>query len=228
MNSLESQEKTIYTYLQPFLSAQGYEAVSTGAAATGISTQGLPAPGKEFRKATSGGFKSVLFTFSSEGDRQVLNLHLGVRFNIIESLVSQFLEEDGPVEEQHTLIASPHRFNHPPLPGFLLTDESSLHFACKQIGEFMQKKGFRFLNTFDNLKCVDASINRKPHLPSPYMHNQIHRCFKGIALARLLQRTNFETLCSVYRNYLLEKCGPEKVIVNYNRLVTYLKCFSFN
>lgn len=234
MNSLELQEKTIYTHLMPFLSEQGFQMVNPqpgigGGERWGIAVHGIAAPGKEFRKSTPGGFKSVMFSFGSNEGEQVLNVHLGLRFNIVESLVSQFLREDGDHPEgQHTIVASLHRFNHPPLPKLVLTDESSLQLACKQIREFMQKKGFRFLNTFDKLKRIDACLNREPFLPSPYIQNQIHRCFKAIIMARLLQRTNFEALCAVYQNSLQNQKTSEKVLENYQKLVTYLRYFSFN
>lgn len=197
----------------PFFSEQGYEVISSG---------------KEFRRITPNGFRSTLFSLSKTEDQQLLDIHLGIRFDIIENLVTQFLKEANLPTEDHTILASPHRFNRPPLQRFLLTDEPSLQLACTQIKDFMQKKGFRFLNTFHKLKRIDAVLNRKPQRISPYVHSQIHRCFVGITLARLLQRTDFELLCVIYGNYLYSQRVSEKVMESFQKLVTYLKCFSFN
>lgn len=214
MNSLQLQDQSIYKLLQPLFQSQGYELI--------------PAK-KQFRKRTGNGYRSVIFSISGKTDEQILDIHFGLRFDIIENLVQQFL--DGTSQEEkdsNTVVVSLHRLKRPPLQQFIISDASGLHEACKEISEFMLDKGFRFLQTFDKLRKVDAKINRKPQAPSPYMHNQIQRCFKGIVIARLLQRNDFEMLTTIYRNYLYSQWAPAHIMDNYNRLVNYLKCFSFN
>lgn len=213
MNSLEIQEKTIYNYLQPYFFTQGYQVLS---------------PRMEFRKVSETVHKSILYSICQRDGQQVLDIHLGIGFPMIESLVSQFMRESEIPAESYIIKATPYRFKRPPLPRFVLTDEGSLAEACKQIKEFMQKKGFRFLNTFGKLKRVDAVINRKPMVESAYLHNQLYRCFVGITLARLLQRTDFDSLCIDYGNYLYSQRVPEKVILCFDKLATYLKYFSLN
>lgn len=213
MNSLELQEKTINTILVPFFSNQGYQAMPSG---------------KEFRKITSNGFRSILFSLSIQENQQLLDIRLGTRLDIIENLVAQFLKQADSPPESHTILASPHLFNRPPLNRFKITDEASLQLSCNEIKDFMQKKGFRFLNTFTKLKRVDAVLNRKPDVPNPYIHNQIHRCFIGVTLARLLQRTDFQLLCVVYGNFLYSLGASDTTMESFQKLVTYLNCFSFN
>lgn len=214
MNSLQLQDQSIYKLLQPLFQAQGYE---------------LIAAKKQFRKRTRNGFRSVIFSISGKADEQILDIYFGLRFDVIENLVQQFL--CGPAQdekESNTILVSLNRLKEPPLQRFIITDTSSLHDACKEISEFMQDKGFRFLQAFDRLRRVDAKINRRPQAPSPYMYNQIHRCFKGVVIARILQRNDFEMLTTIYRNYLYSQWAPAHVMDNFNKLVNYLKYFSFN
>lgn len=214
MNYIQIQDKSIYKLLLPVFESQGYE----------------PLPAKnQFRKRTAKGFRSVIFSVSGATNEQLLDIHFGVRFDIIENLVHQFLSEPRFLEkESNTIIASLPQLKHAPIGQFFIPDKISLERACDEIAIFMQEKGFRFLDACDSLRRIDAKINRKPHQPCLYMASHIHRCFKGIIIARLLQRNDFETLITIYKNHLCSRRASSRTIENFNRLVTYLKCFSFN
>lgn len=213
MSSPEIQENLIYNQLQSFFFEHGYESVT---------------PGMEFWKVADTSDKCILFSVCSQQGKQTLEIHLGIRFKIVQSLVSQFLTNSEMFAENHTIKATPHRFNRPPLPRFVLTDDASLILACRQIKDFMQKKGFRFLNTFARLKRADAVINRQPLLQSSYVEDQIYRCFIGITIARLLQRTDFETLGEIYGKVLENRMVSGEITDNYRKLLNFLKYFSLN
>jgi hypothetical protein len=214
MDILQLQEEHIYNYLQPVFSRHGYEKISSK---------------KQFRQQSLHGFKNVQFSLSRDANGQLIKVKLGVRLNKVEGLVEQFLEgtEEQPADNQ-TVVASLSRIYNSEKTSYLLINESSLQHTCQEIAGFMQKKGFRFLELISKLRHIDALINRKPVLPSPYMYNQMHRCFKGIAIASILHRTDFEKLVSVYNNYLYHQWAPREVIDSYTRLVNYLRYFSFN
>lgn len=214
MNSLEIKETLIDSHLKSLFYANGYQPASPG--------------GMEFRNVSDTSAKGILFLVYRQEGLQMLDLQLGIEFKMIASLLSPFMSKTGLPAENYTLKATPHQFNCPPLQRFMLTDEASLQLACRQIKDFMQKKGFRFLNTFDKLKRADSVINRKPHQHSSYLPNQVYRCFVGITMARLLQRTDFETLGVVYRNYLYSHKAPERVTEGFQNLLNYLRYFSFN
>lgn len=214
MNILHLQEQQLYKQLQPVFNAQGYEAI--------------PAK-KQFRKSNGSGFKNIIFSMSGDEEEQIINVHMGLRFDLVEDLVCQFLDIPASKEkESNTIIASLSRFHRLPYHRFIITDDSSLQHTCEQIAGFMQHKGFRFLNACEKLKRIDAVVNRKPALSCPYMYNQIHRCFKGITIARLLHRTDFEQLVTIYSNYLYSQWAPRHLIENFDKLANYLRHFSFN
>lgn len=210
MNSLQIHEQILYQNLQPLFSENGYEACPEN---------------KLFRKATKSGSRSVLFNLKRVADGQLLEVNFGMRFEIIESLVYQFLNAP---KESNTILVDLDFIKHQTKPPFIITDEASLRSNCKRISDFMEKKGFRALQALGKLKKVDAVVNRKPHLPCLYMNNGIYRCFKGVTLARLLQRTDFNQLIAVYKNYLYQQWVPQSVVENFKRLVHYLRYFSFN
>ena len=126
------------------------------------------------------------------------------------------------------MVASVSRFYPHTEDHHLFTDEKSLRKSCQEIASFMKLKGFRFLESMSRLRRIDALLNRQPETPSPYMHNQIHRCFKGIATASILHRTDFDKLVTIYSDHLYRQCAPREVVNNFRRLVNYLRYFSFN
>lgn len=214
MNILHLQEQQLYKQLQPVFNTEGYVAIPDK---------------KQFRKPGRSGFKNIIFSMSGDEEEQIINVHIGLRFDLVEELVCQFLNIPESVEkESNTVIASLSRFHRLPYHRFIVTDDSSLQQTCEQIERFMKHKGFRFLNAFEKLKRIDAVVNRKPALSCPYMYNQIHRCFKGITIARLLHRTDFEQLVTIYSNYLYSQWAPRHLIENFEKLVNYLRHFSLN
>lgn len=214
MDILQLQEKHIYQHLQPIFHSHGFEKL----------------PDKQqFRKQNSQGFTSVQLSLKGSPEGQLIKLQLGLRKNKIEDLVQQFLA--GPETkacDNQTMVASVSRFYPHAEDHHLFTDEKSLRQSCREITSFMKLKGFRFLESTSRLRRIDALLNRQPEAPSPYMHNQIHRCFKGIATASILHRTDFNKLVTIYSDYLNRQCAPREVINNFKKLVNYLRYFSFN
>lgn len=215
MDTLQLQEKRLYEQLNPLFNRNGYEA--------------LPMK-KQFRQTSKSGFRSVLFTLNGDKEEKTLDVQLGIRFNLVEELVHQFLGGRKEVgKDSITVITSLARLKHHKQKRLVINEnEESLQNTIQHISTILQEKGFSFLNSFSNLHRADKMINRKPSRHCPIMFNQIHRCFKGIAMARLLHRTDFEKLVSIYRNYLYSQWAPLEVTDSYNRLVRYLKYFSFN
>ena len=215
MDILQLQEKRLFQQLSPLFSRYGYEA--------------LPAK-KQFRQTTRSGFRSVLFSLNGDAEEKTLEVQLGIHFNLIEELVYQFLGgRKGAEKESTTVIISLARLKHQKQRRLVITeDEENLQNTCQHIAGALQEKGFRFLNTYSKLHRIDKMVNRKPSRHCPLMYNQIHRCFKGITIARLLHRTDFEKLVILYGNYLYSQLASRQVTENYYKLVNFLKHFSFN
>ena len=215
MDILQLQEKRLFQQLSPLFSRYGYEA--------------LPAK-KQFRQTTKNDFRSVLFSLSGDTEEKTIDVQLGIRFNLIEELVYQFLGgKKGAEKESTTIITSLARLKRQKHRRLVITeDEEDLQNTCHDIAGALQEKGFRFLNTYSQLHRIDKMVNRKPLRLCPIMYNQIHRCFKGITIARMLHRTDFEKLVSVYGNYLDSQWAARQVTDNYYKLVNFLRHFSFN
>ncbi|AHM61456.1 hypothetical protein D770_16010 [Flammeovirgaceae bacterium 311] len=214
MNKIHLQEKHIYNSLNPLFKDKGYEL--------------LPFQ-KQFRLPTRNGYRAALIAVNGTRYEQTIDLHLGIRLDIVEDLVNQFIR-DLPVnhKENTTITASYGRLTEQPYKRFLVKDEADISAVCKRIESFMTGKGFKFLESFDRLRKIDGLINRKPEQACYLLNSQIIRCFKGIALAKMTHRTDFNRLVKTYLNYLHKQWAPQAVIDNYKKFVRFLRFYSLN
>ncbi|EMR04342.1 hypothetical protein [Cesiribacter andamanensis] len=215
MNEIRIQEKQLYDHLLPLFSEHGYA---------------LQPHTKQFRKQSRNGFRAALLSVSGDRQEQTIDLSLSIRMDVVEELVYQFLS--GPprfsMQDSTTIVASYGRLNRDPYTRFVVRGEDELQEVCQRIETYMVEKGFRFLERFDHLKKIDALINRAPDKPCPYLYNQIHRCYRGIIIAKLTCRTDYNKLVKTYLKYLQNQWAPRSVITNYKKLVKFLKYFSLN
>ena len=214
MNEIQLQEKHIYHTLSPLFSAQGYELLTAK---------------NQFRLPTRNGYRAALITVNGNRYEQTIDLHLSIRLDVVEELVNQFISEIASgYNESATIIASYGRLTQQPYKRFLVKNEAGLEAACKHIDTFMRNRGFGFLEKFDRLRKIDPVINRKPEQPCPLLHDQIIRCFKGIAIAKLTHRNDFNRLVKTYQNYLNKQWTHPGVVANFKKLVKYLRFFSID
>lgn len=215
MDILQLQEKRLFQQLCPVFDQYGYEAIPSK---------------KQFCQINKSGFRSVGLSLSSGEEKKTIEIQLSIRNNLVEELVHQFLgSKKGSEKDSTTISLSLARLKCQKQPNFVIAEnDQDLQLSGWQIAAVLHKKGFHFLNTFSKLHRIDKMVNRKPSRPSPLMPNQIHRCFKGIIIARMLHRTNFEKLANVYGNYLCRQLAPRQLTDNYYKLLSFLKNFSFN
>lgn len=214
MNEIQLQEHQLYTRLSPLFLKQGYE---------------LQPHKKQFSMQTRNGFRSAMISINGSRSEQAIDLTLGIRLDLVEDLVGQFMEGLYSFsKESPTLIASYGRLTSKPTRRFLVQEEGDLNEVSQRIEQFMLGKGFRFLERFDTLKRLDKVINRKPEQPCPFLYNQVSRCFKGITIAKMMHRTDFNQLVKIYLNYLHNQWAPRSVIANYKKLVKFLRFYSMN
>ncbi len=214
MSELQLQENYIYNTLRPIFKEQGY---------TFFPQQ------KQFRFASRNGYRAVLIHVNGNSAQQSIDLQLGIRLDVVEELVNQFLQGVSMgCEESATIIASYSRLVHNPCKRFLVTDAADLESVCLRMAAFMQSSGFRFLESFDRLRKIDGLLNRKPEQSSPFLQNQMIRCFKGLVIAKLTHRTDFNQLAKTYFTFLNKHWADQSVTANYKRLVKFLRFFSIN
>lgn len=202
--------------LDGFLSKQGFELI--------LSKQ-------QFRKQGTHGFQNIIPTLSTyeQAQETLVEFNLGVRLDIVEDLVNQFTQHLADFQaDTNTLLTSMGRLLDKPFLRFNIKNESDVQQVSQNFMQFMEQQGFKFLDHISKLAHLEQLTNQNPDQVHPYFYNNYHRCLKGLTLARLNHRTDFETLAQIYQRQLLRRNAPPVQQNNFKKLHHYLSHFSVN
>ncbi len=202
--------------LEGFLSKQGFE---------------LLLAKQQFRKQGAHGFQNIIPTLSTYEQEQetLVEFNLGVRLDIVEDLVNQFTQHLVDFQpDTNTLLTSMGRLLDKPFMRFKIKNESDVQQVAQNFMQFMEQQGFKSLNSFSKLPYLEQLTNQNPEQAHPYYYNNYHRCLKGLTLARLNQRIDFETLAKIYQQQLVRRNAPPVQQNNFKKLHHYLSHFSVN
>lgn len=85
-------------------------------------------------------------------------------------------------------------------PYWNVTSERSLGRAVKQITKMFEKYALPFYATYSNLEALDREINGQPESFEYWMGggHPAERSSRGVILAKLLGRPDFDNLCAIY------------------------------
>jgi len=212
--TIQELETALYHQMFDFFKDHGYEMM----------------PGlKQFRKVTPNGFRNVIFSTADYDTEIWLDLNIGIRQGRVEQLAQQFLDNFQPYQkESNTLVVSVGKFNNDKYFRYKIAYPEDLSLSCEQIKQFLIHQGFPFLEKSASLPELDRLLNKHPRKSCPYLYNQVHRCFKGLIVGRLVRNPKFAYLLETYRHYLSVSGSSEKVRQSFEKLVTYLAHYSFN
>ena len=183
----------------------------------------------QFRKDIPGGFHCVIFSASPYPDGLLLEAHVGLRNNAVEDTVFPLLNGlPGFQPDSMTLVAPLGRLfgEHP--ERFSLQSPADEQQALARIQLQLERRGFSFLRQIQTLRALDELFNAHPTAPLRLVHNQFHRCFRGLAIAKLNQRGDFMKLAGIYRNQLYRLGAPEYVVDHFEKLSHILHSYSVN
>ncbi|MEM9830868.1 MAG: hypothetical protein AAF944_09525 [Bacteroidota bacterium] len=182
----------------------------------------------QFRRTNKGGYSSVVL---SAGGRQPteVEVFLGIRINLVEELIYQFTSGLTGYGSYSTTLLVPTRKIASEFPYFYsLATNADIPVIVPQIMQFLIQRGWTFLEKYHSVKSLDALYNQEPTQKSPYLTNEFHRALRGIALAKLAQRPDWEHLVKQYQSNLQKKVIPETQMQNFARLANFLRYHSFS
>lgn len=177
---------------------------------------------KQFRKYTDTGFQNIILSFSGRNET-FLEVNIGLRHNGVEALAQQFLDNLPEFrKEANTLVVSVGKLSDTKYFRYKINCYEDIENCACQIMDFMNERGFHFLNESGSLVALNRILNERPHLPVKYIYNQAHRCFKAIIVARMCHHPQFMDLVEGYFHTLQKMGVPERTLMEYDRLANYL------
>lgn len=180
----------------------------------------------QFRKPTLLGFQCVITSLSHYPDLSLLEIHLGIRVDQVENMVYSFTNAPaGFRPESLTLVTPLARLKHLPMERFEIQDEKGLRSALSKIREDLDRTGLPFLALHDRLEPLHELFNQNPNSPLRLIHNQYHRCLRGLGIASILQIQDLDQLTHSYRQLMQQQGMPPQHISRFDRLCSYLKSY---
>ncbi|TAD95634.1 MAG: hypothetical protein EAZ97_15155 [Bacteroidetes bacterium] len=214
---METFEQKMYANLAPLLQKERFS---------------LHSKLKQFRRKTSFGFQNIVFSVHQQNEQYYIDVNLGVRFDMVEQISQQFLDICPSFRpESTTMMISVKKLVENKYLEYKINQQNEkqeLEIFINQIHDFMLKKGYDFLQEISQIKNADEMLNAFPCQNTPYLYDQVQRCFKALIIARMCNRNLFIPLLETYYEHLQNLETPEKMICNYDRLANYLLHFSFN
>ena len=181
-------EELILAQLSAFFLQEGFEATGEG---------------RQFNKNNASGSENIVISCVTAGEILYTEIHLGIRIHAVEQLVQPFLALPLDFRNQsHTLLVSQATLSQKPYLRHPIHSDTEATTALQDIRAFMQSTGFAFLAQVADLQALHQILNDKPTAPNPYFYNQVHYCFKGLAVAFLAQPTDFQRFASIYTTLL--------------------------
>lgn len=207
-------ETNLYQHLTPFFAARQFT---------------LLPDRKQFRRSTSQGFQNVILSPAFYGEETWLEVNFGCRNEQVEQIAQQFLNNLTDYRpDANTLIVSIGKFNGLQYFRYKIHSDEELIDTCGQIEQFFDEHGFAFLADSCALSTLDRLLNEHPGLPSLYVYNQTHRCYKGLVTARLNHNPHFDGLIDNYRQLLIRQTQNPYEQLHFERLIAYLQHYSAN
>lgn len=181
------------------------------------------------RHLGNGDFENIIFSVSPYEDGNYwIEGTFGVRKEQIESLVQQFLTNGIYFRQEattwHTSIG---KFKG--LKYFRYKVKNNINFAktTDEIINFFVESGLPFMQDHHSLEQVNSLFNASPDQDSRFIHNQVHRCFKGLAVAKLIDSPELHNLIERYR-FTVIKYGNDTEIERFEQFVSFLLYYNPN
>lgn len=183
----------------------------------------------QYRQPFPGGFRSIILSVTVYEEGRTLEAHLGIRIHGVEQLVYPLLNMPSGFRDQSMTLVTP--LNK------VMGEETVREIAesiqdedrlLLQMHTQLNKKGFSFLRQCSSIKALDELFNEQPMQHLMLINNQYHRCFRGLVLAHLAQRKDFNELVAIYRSQLFRDGAIEPIRNNYEKLVSFLESYSPN
>lgn len=184
----------------------------------------------QFRQSTENGFSCLILSSSPANSGSIMEAHVGLRIDDVENLAFPFTNGlPGFRPDSMTLVTPIARLYNQRFQRLTLQDERDQKAAARLFGAQFKEKGIPFVETYNKRSDLDHLFNHSPSDPLPLVHNQINRCFRGIVIAKLTQRPDFEAVVQAYATALRDTLyAPDATIAKFDRLAGFLRHYSMN
>ncbi len=183
----------------------------------------------QFRKKTGAGFQCMILSVSDYEDLSLYEPHFGIRLDKVEELAFPYTNGlRGFQKDSMTLVVSAAKLLKTPFYRLEIADHKDAFQASKRTIELFEQKGLSFFRNHQSLSQMDYLFNAFPDQQVALINNPVHRCIRGMVIARLSGREDLPALADKYRNTLQNHFAPEVTRRKFEELVLFLERYAEN
>ena len=126
--------------------------------------------------------------------------HCGIQVKAVEEVVVPFLNGVRSLAaDSHTIISSTAKLNRQSIHRFLVHSDTTAEDAARQMIDTIHHHGEDFWSHFSQLNTLDSLFNSPSEQTSRLVNNVPQALMRGLVVAKLLERPDFEQLVNEQR-----------------------------
>ncbi len=187
------------------------------------------ASGQQYIKQHANGFNAVVFSPSVYEDEVILEVSLGSRHRLVEELMGaigkQGLNNRYQSFSAITTLGKQLELKHKRLRTGSPEQTAELTEA---LIDFFESGGLSLLEKLSTREGLNKALNYEPENPSLFANNQLLRCFRGLAVAHIVDAPDLQTLAQTYEERLTKLGAPQEMQRSFVRMYEYFRAFGLN
>lgn len=176
-----------------------------------------------YSKVFDGGKQVLFFHQIQYPNTRYIEVQLGVRFNLVENIINQFLPSLGDFKERSVTHVIPIYQLDSRLPRrFILQEEFEVNDLLTQIEEFLLKDGFHWLDKYSVPENMEMLFNNNPN---QVLSNQnfTYRAARAVTLAKLYNKELFDLTKKAYLEKSAEMMVTPFTLASFLNLLNHLE-----
>ncbi|ERM82614.1 hypothetical protein P872_04685 [Rhodonellum psychrophilum GCM71 = DSM 17998] len=175
-----------------------------------------------FIKKIPQGKQIIFFHHTQQPEVSYLEYHLGIRFDIVEVIINQFLPSSGDYQDRSiTLVETVDSINKSIPRRFLVENELEINAVIKEAEHFLVKEGFKWLDEYSNPLNMERLFNDATDF-SKVSQNFTYRSARGVTLSKLYNPAEYQNVKTFYLEKLEEKQETPFTLASFLNLLDYL------
>ncbi len=181
------------------------------------------------RPLKNGDFESIIFSVSPYEENDFwIEANFGVRKEHVETHVQQFLTNRSDFQgDALTWTTSIGKFKGMKYFRHKVKNNLTFGSTTNEIVDFFLTSGLPFMEQNQTLSSIDVLFNAAPEKDSRFIYNQVHRCYKGLAIAKLTDSPELYSLIDKYR-YNVIRLGNDEEIERFEHFISFLLYYNPN
>ena len=183
----------------------------------------------QYRKMLPCGFACYILSISPYEEDCIVEMHVGIRHDNVEKIAFHYTKGLRDFSDNSmTLVTSMGKIMGKNYFRYAIKDAASLKNVVKDMMQQVDIHGMKFLDSVKDLTYLNELYNAAPLVKNPFLHNEINRAMRGIAIAKLTHHTDLEALVAVYRHHLRGLEIPSPTLQRFDKMCDFLLTYSMN